>query len=29
MMQGERVRTGPFDAIEISIGVFFGDDEDE
>jgi Uma2 family endonuclease len=28
-MRGERVRAVPFDAIEISIGVFFGDDDEE
>lgn len=28
-MRGERVKAEPFDAIEISIGVFFGDDEEE
>jgi hypothetical protein len=28
-MRGERVRAEPFDAIEISVGVFFGDDDEE
>jgi Uma2 family endonuclease len=28
-MRGERVRAEPFDAIELSMGVFFGDDDDE
>lgn len=28
-MRGEKVRAAPFDAIEISVGVFFGDDEEE
>ncbi len=28
-MRGERVRAEPFDAIELSLAVFFGDDEDE
>jgi Uma2 family endonuclease len=28
-MRGERVRAEPFDAIELSVGVFFGDDEEE
>ena len=27
-MRGEKVRAEPFDAIEISVGVFFGDDDD-
>ncbi len=28
-MRGERVRAEPFDAIELQVGVFFGDDEEE
>ena len=28
-MRGERVKAEPFDAIEISVGVFFGDDEED
>lgn len=28
-MRGEKVRAEPFDAVEIAVGVFFGDDEDE
>jgi Uma2 family endonuclease len=28
-MRGERVRAEPFDAIELSMGVFFGDDDEE
>lgn len=28
-MRGERVRAEPFDAIELQVGVFFGDDDDE
>ena len=28
-MRGEMVRAEPFDAIEISVGVFFGDDDEE
>ena len=27
--RGERVRAEPFDAIELSVGVFFGDDPDD
>lgn len=27
--RGERVRAEPFDAIDLAVGVFFGDDEDE
>lgn len=28
-MRGERVKAEPFDAIEIAVGVFFGDEEEE
>jgi Uma2 family endonuclease len=28
-MRGERVKAEPFEAIELQVGVFFGDDEDE
>lgn len=28
-LSGERVRAEPFDAIEMNVGVFFGEDEDE
>ncbi len=28
-MRGERVRAEPFEAIELQVGVFFGEDEDE
>lgn len=28
-IRGERVRAEPFDAIELSVGVFFGDDDDD
>lgn len=28
-MRGERVRAEPFDVIELQVGVFFGDDEEE
>jgi hypothetical protein len=27
--RGERVRAEPFDALEMQVGVLFGDDEDE
>jgi hypothetical protein len=27
-MRGARVRAEPFDAIELQVGVFFGDDDD-
>jgi hypothetical protein len=27
--RGERVRAEPFQAIELQVGVFFGDDEEE
>jgi hypothetical protein len=27
--RGERVRAEPFDAVELHVGVFFGDDEPE
>lgn len=28
-MRGERVKAEPFEAIELQVGVFFGDDEDD